>query len=58
MKTIRLQQVKSCMGGWCKRRDNCPNYHASDRSNPMERLCGPIEGIPRRPVRKVATEAV
>lgn len=58
MKTIRLQQVKPCMGGWCQRRESCPNYHANNRSNPMERLCGPIDGIPRRPVRSVSAEAV
>lgn len=35
----------ACMGGWCKRRGQCPNYHAKDRSDPVERLCGPQDGV-------------
>lgn len=30
-----------CMGGWCTRRDHCAHYHATDRTNPAERLCPP-----------------
>lgn len=31
----------ACMGGWCLKRQHCPNYHAEDRSEPEERLCAP-----------------
>lgn len=34
-------EVTACMGGWCTKRDHCANYHADDRSNPVERLCEP-----------------
>lgn len=27
------------MGGWCAKRGQCPNYHATDRSDPVERYC-------------------
>ena len=33
----------ACLGGWCRKRDNCANYNASDRREPSERLCIPGE---------------
>lgn len=33
--------TQACMGGWCAKRDHCSNYHATDRSEPAERLCQP-----------------
>lgn len=36
-----MQAVIACCGGWCKLRDYCPHYHATNRSNPAERLCLP-----------------
>ena len=33
----------ACMGGWCRRRNNCTNYKTDDRSEPAERLCIPGE---------------
>lgn len=33
--------VQPCMGGWCTKRQHCPNYHAEDRREPEERLCMP-----------------
>lgn len=29
-----------CMGGWCKKREACENYHAQSQLQPVERLCG------------------
>lgn len=41
--------VDSCMGGWCRVRDNCPNYAAASLdAEPAERLCEPDE---RQPIR-------
>ena len=34
----------SCMGGQCKGRDKCANYHERG-SEPVERLCGPDEEV-------------
>lgn len=31
----------ACMGGWCRIRDRCGHYNASDRTRPIERLCEP-----------------
>jgi len=33
--------TKACMGGWCLKRLQCPNYTEADRSDqePAERLC-------------------
>lgn len=32
--------TQSCMGGWCTRRDRCPNYYAaSEAQEPSQRLC-------------------
>lgn len=33
--------TKACMGGWCAKRAQCPNYTEADRSDeePAERLC-------------------
>lgn len=30
-----------CMGGWCKRRDQCPHYRDGDPSaqDPADRIC-------------------
>lgn len=33
--------VQACMGGWCRKRAICANYHAADRSEPAERICAP-----------------
>jgi hypothetical protein len=47
-------ELKACLGGWCRRRQNCANYHADDRSDPAERLCEPGhdgQGIGEYPVR-------
>ena len=33
--------TQACMGGWCAKRAHCANYHATDRSEPVERLCMP-----------------
>jgi hypothetical protein len=36
--------VQSCMGGWCTKRQRCPNYHAATPGQrPEERLCLPGE---------------
>jgi hypothetical protein len=30
------------MGGWCRKRERCPNYHAASESEiPDERICAP-----------------
>jgi hypothetical protein len=40
------------MGGWCRRREDCPNYAAgSGRFVPSERICdrgadGKVRGVP------------
>lgn len=31
----------ACMGGWCRRREDCARYHAQNREAPVERLCEP-----------------
>lgn len=32
--------ITPCMGGWCARREQCPNYRAgAEHGNPAERLC-------------------
>lgn len=31
----------ACMGGWCLKRGHCAHYHATDTSDPAERLCPP-----------------
>lgn len=34
--------IQSCMGGWCRKREHCPNYHAASESQvPDERICAP-----------------
>jgi hypothetical protein len=34
--------IQSCMGGWCRKRERCPNYHAASESQvPDERICAP-----------------
>ena len=33
--------TQACMGGWCKKRAHCANYHAENRDEPEERLCAP-----------------
>lgn len=33
--------TQACMGGHCLKRDRCAHYHATDRTNPAERLCPP-----------------
>jgi hypothetical protein len=44
--------VRACLGGWCGRRDDCPNFYApTTRDAPSERLCdagsdGRIRGRP------------
>lgn len=46
--------IRPCMGGWCARRESCPNYHSPHQwLKPAERLCGPVDGILRQPVRPV-----
>lgn len=50
--TIYIRSVKACMGGWCRRRENCPNYNSADRRYPAERLCGAIDGIARQPIKQ------
>lgn len=51
MKQITLQSPKACMGGWCKRRESCPNFLSPDRRHPAERICGANEGTPKHAVR-------
>jgi hypothetical protein len=29
------------MGGWCSKREHCPQYHLATRTDPSERLCDP-----------------
>jgi hypothetical protein len=31
----------ACMGGWCSKRQHCPQYHAESLAEPSERLCEP-----------------
>lgn len=31
----------ACMGGWCTKRGHCAHYHATDTTEPAERLCPP-----------------
>lgn len=34
--------IQSCAGGWCRKREHCPNYHAaSEFQVPDERICAP-----------------
>jgi hypothetical protein len=33
--------IKACMGGWCRAREHCRNYHAALNLRPSERLCEP-----------------
>lgn len=57
-------RMPACMGGWsCPMRDSCRHYHAADRRDPVERLCGPVghdlyEPIPRAKAQAAAPEAV
>lgn len=39
----------ACMGGFkCSKRESCANYHATNRSEPSERLCLPgQDGAPK-----------
>ena len=34
-----MTQLVACMGGWCRIREGCVNYHSQDREEPSERLC-------------------
>lgn len=36
-----MSAPKQCMGGWCRKRDYCEHYHASDNRAPVERMCEP-----------------
>lgn len=37
-----MSALQSCMGGFCRKRDSCANYHAaSEHQQPSERLCPP-----------------
>ena len=45
-------QLPACMGGWCRRREGCADYHATDRKQIAERLCAKGEDRPQ-PVRIV-----
>jgi hypothetical protein len=40
-----------CMGGFCQRRDSCPNYHVRSSEEPAERLCGSVDGQRKAAVR-------
>ena len=31
--------MKACMGGWCKRREQCPHHMEASSDTPAERLC-------------------
>lgn len=33
--------MSACMGGWCKAREACAMYHATDTRWPVERMCEP-----------------
>jgi hypothetical protein len=33
--------MSACMGGWCKAREGCAMYQATDRRWPVERMCEP-----------------
>jgi len=50
--------LPACMGGWCRRRDECADYHATYRALVAERLCPPGEDKPERPVRIVRQSAL
>jgi hypothetical protein len=41
--------IQSCAGGWCRKREHCPHYHAaSEHQVPDERICEPgHDGKPR-----------
>lgn len=36
----------ACLGGWCRSREKCADYHAADRREPVERRCPPGEEYP------------
>lgn len=39
---IRAPSTEACMGGWCRKREHCPQYRPGaddDASPPAERLC-------------------
>jgi hypothetical protein len=38
--------MRACLGGWCRSREKCADYHASDRSEPVERRCPPGQEYP------------
>ena len=33
--------IQACLGGWCRKREHCLNYHAGNRESPRERICTP-----------------
>lgn len=33
--------LPACLGGWCRKREHCQHYNATERSEPEERLCEP-----------------
>ena len=40
--------TQACLGGWCRKRNQCANYRAEDRREPAERLCVPgADGVGR-----------
>lgn len=51
-----IAEVQPCMGGWCGRRESCPNYLTHSDAEPAERLCGPVEGQARPRVQLLAVE--
>jgi hypothetical protein len=38
--------LPACLGGWCKARERCSDYHAVERTWLEERLCPPGQDDP------------
>lgn len=47
--------IVSCMGGWCRKRDECAHYHSRSRVR-SERLCERGKDTPD-PIRKPSFDA-
>lgn len=43
-----MNSIPQCMGGWCRRREQCQHYHAPQRYGvpPIERICAPSDDRP------------
>jgi hypothetical protein len=41
--------LPACAGGWCKKREQCADYHAVHRTSIVERLCPKGQDEPEYP---------